>query len=450
MASGFDPRLLADFARYYGFHYGVCDPQALLKDLVIEMERGLRGDDSSLPMLPSWISPIKALPQGKTVLALDAGGTNMRAALVSFDTLGKLSIGESAKTHMPGTKGQLSRVAFFDEIANLLEPLLKNNAVEGIGFCFSYPMELTPDGDGILLGFSKEVDAPEVIGTNIVEGLRQALERKKIAYKGNIVLLNDTVATLLAGQIEIPGNGGLWRGQDRFGVEAGPTVGFILGTGMNVAYPETRIPKISWEPGKGSQIIVCETGSFKTRYTGRLDEDFDKTTKDPGKYTFEKTMSGAYLGPLSLVMLKKAIGEGLVDFDRSNELLDMPNLETKDLNQFMHAPLAGEGPLGGLFGLHEKDALASTCFLVSIVTRRAALFAAAALGSAVEKAGLGYDPFSPVRIAVEGTTYMIYKGMRTALESYLHSMLQTKAPRSIVIAPVEQASLFGAAAAATL
>jgi hexokinase len=43
---------------------------------------------------------------------------------------------------------------------------------------------------------------------------------------------------------------------------------------------------------------------------------------------------------------------------------------------------------------------------------------------------------------------MIYKGMRTALESYLHTMLFAEKPRTYVIAPVEQASLFGAAVAA--
>jgi len=72
----------------------------------------------------------------------------------------------------------------------------------------------------------------------------------------------------------------------------------------------------------------------------------------------------------------------------------------------------------------------------------------------VEKAGAGYenlpgfDPFVPVRVAVEGTTFMIYKGMRSALESYLHIMLNRHKPRSYVISPVEQASLFGAAVAA--
>jgi len=309
-------------------------------------------------------------------------------------------------------------------------------------------MEATEDADGILLSFSKEVDAPEVIGATVGASLRDALKRRGTNYKGGIVLLNDTVSTLLSGQIEIPANGGLIRGEDVYGAGAGEVIGFILGTGMNIAYPETRIPKIGWDRPNDPQIIVCETGAFNPRFTGRLDDDFDKTTKNPGHYRFEKTMAGAYLGPLSLVMLKKAIGDGVLDFDRSNEILNREVLQTKDLNQFMHAPLTGEGPIGGLFDRDEKEALASLCYLVSIITRRAALFAAATVASAVEKAGAGYDPFAPVRVAVEGTTYMIYKGMRESLESYLNTMLQTKAPRSIAIAPVEQASLYGAAAAA--
>jgi len=58
------------------------------------------------------------------------------------------------------------------------------------------------------------------------------------------------------------------------------------------------------------------------------------------------------------------------------------------------------------------------------------------------------EPYSPVRIAIEGTTYMIYRGMRRALEARLHTMLINEKPRPYIIAPVEQASLFGAAVAA--
>jgi hexokinase len=114
----------------------------------------------------------------------------------------------------------------------------------------------------------------------------------------------------------------------------------------------------------------------------------------------------------------------------------------------MHAPLAAEGPIGELFGLEERDALASLVYLTSIVTERASLFSAAVVAATVERIGQGYDPFVPVRIAVEGTTYVIYKGMREALESYLHIILASDKPRSYVISPVEQASLFGAAVAA--
>jgi hexokinase len=114
----------------------------------------------------------------------------------------------------------------------------------------------------------------------------------------------------------------------------------------------------------------------------------------------------------------------------------------------MHEPLAMAGPIGSLFDLDERDALASFVYLVSIITERGALFAAAMVAGAVERAGAGYDPFVPVRIAVEGTTYLVYKGMRSALESHLHVLLVSGKPRSYSIAPVEQASLLGAAVAA--
>jgi hexokinase len=129
-------------------------------------------------------------------------------------------------------------------------------------------------------------------------------------------------------------------------------------------------------------------------------------------------------------------------------LLDLPVLETRDLNSFLRAPLSGESPLDQLFDRDETDAVASVLYLSSIVTERAALLSAAALAATVERMDAGCDPLAPVRIAVEGTTYMRYRGMRKSLEARLHTMLVSRKPRSCIIAPVEQASLFGAAVAA--
>jgi hexokinase len=450
MGSSFHPEELADFARHHGFHYDMIDPVQLERDVAADIDRGLRGENSSLPMIPTYLIPGNRAPAGKTVIALDAGGTNLRAARVRFDENGKAIAEGTQKTPMPGTRGRLSAGQFFDAIADVTEPLLADQGpaggeVQGIGFCFSYPMEITREADGILMAFSKEVDAPEVIGKAIGAGLRDALARRKLKVPEKTVLLNDTAATLLCGTVDIPVDdheGPLPSGA------GGPVIGFILGTGFNTAYPEKNIPKIGFRSETAPQIVVCETGNFAPRYLGYLDREYDGLTKKPGSYTQEKATAGAYLGPLNLHILKQAVRDGVLSFKRSGELLDLPALETRELNGFLRAPLSGESPLCQLFDRDETDALASALYLSSIITERAALLSAAVLAATVERMDAGCDPFAPVRIAVEGTTYMRYRGMRKALEAYLHTMLVSRKPRSCIIAPVEQASLFGAAVAA--
>ena len=442
MRKTFNAPALSDFARCYGFHYDRIDPAGLVEDALVEMERGLKGQPSSLPMIPSYIRAVPETAPGKAVIALDAWGTNLRSALVTFDGNGRAVAAGSRKAPMPGTSCPIGADAFFDEIAALVAPLIEEagGKVEGIGFCFSYPMEITKEADGILLAFSKEVDAPEVIGKPIGAGLKDALIRRNVPAPEKIVLLNDTVATLLSGLSELPAHGG---------VQAGPLVGFILGTGFNTAYPEKCIPKIDFYSPASPQIVVCETGTFAHRYMGHLDREHDSATKNPGAYALEKAAGGAYLGPLTFHIIKQALGDGLFSFSKQDEFLSWPALRTKDLNAFLHDPRAGgAGSIGGLFGADEQDAVASFMYIASIVTQRGALLSAAMVAAAVEKADTMCNPFVPARIAVEGTTYMVYKGMRNALESYLHAMLNRHRPRAYAIAPVEQASLFGAAVAA--
>jgi hexokinase len=459
MGSCFNIQELSDFARYYGFHYDSLEPMALVREVLIDMERGLKGLSSSLPMIPSYITPVSKVLPGKTVLALDAGGTNLRASRVHFNEAGQAVAEGTVKHPMPGTKGRVSAGQFFDMIAEAALPVLSSpnaaaSKIEGIGFTFSYPMEMQANADGILLAFSKEVDAPDVIGKAVGAGLREALARKGCVYDGPIVLLNDTVATLLSGLASIPVDGGDVASpgavtKNAYGVAGGPVIGFILGTGFNTAYPESSIPKIGFESKDTPQIVVCETGTFNLRYRGPLDREYDNTTKNPGTYALEKATSGAYIGPLTLHILKQAVRDKVIRFKKAEEFLALPQLETRTLNEFSRAPLAGEGPFASFFGLDEADALAAVQYLVSIITERGALFAASVLAATVERMQAHCEPYAPVRIAVEGTTYMIYKGMRRSLEAWLHTMLVKEKLRPYIIAPVEQASLFGAAVAAS-
>jgi len=122
MSKKFDPAALSDFARYYGFHYDRIDSFGLIEDVLVEMQRGLDGRSSSLPMIPAYISfgasaeTAANEKAGKTVIALDAGGTNLRSALVQFDQNGKVIITDSLQAPMPEPTEGLVKKIFFQRL----------------------------------------------------------------------------------------------------------------------------------------------------------------------------------------------------------------------------------------------------------------------------------------------------------------------------------------------
>ncbi|HAX92400.1 MAG TPA: hexokinase, partial [Bacteroidales bacterium] len=127
-----------------------------------EMNRGLRGEASSLRMIPTYIEADNEFLKDTPVIAIDAGGTNFRSALVSFSSSGHMEMENLSNFHMPGLDGEVSKKEFFRTMADFIKPVADKS--DRIGFCFSYPTEIFPDKDGRLLQFCKEVQAPEVIG----------------------------------------------------------------------------------------------------------------------------------------------------------------------------------------------------------------------------------------------------------------------------------------------
>ena len=121
-----------------------------------------------------------------------------------------------------------------------------------------------------------------------------------------ITVVNDTVATLLAGKaIEK-------------GVRYSAYLGFILGTGTNVAYIEKNenITKLKDAPA-GAMAINTESGGFNKIAQSKFDEAMDKKTADCGNQRFEKMISGAYLGRIGLEVFKAAAREGFFSEDAS-------------------------------------------------------------------------------------------------------------------------------------
>ena len=80
-----------------------------------DMNRGLNGLKSDEDMIPTWCMPPKSKVVNKSVIVIDAGGTNFRSCLVTFDANGVASISEMEKTKMPGVEKELSKKEFFDQ-----------------------------------------------------------------------------------------------------------------------------------------------------------------------------------------------------------------------------------------------------------------------------------------------------------------------------------------------
>jgi hexokinase len=293
----------------------------LIETFHSEMVNGLSGRKSSLRMIPTYIEADNEFLKETPVVAIDAGGTNFRAALVRFTSAGRLEMEKVISGLMPGLDREVSKKEFFDIMSAYIKPLAEKS--DRIGFCFSYPTEIFPDKDGRLLQFCKEVQAPEVIGQIIGKSLLEALgtPHKKI------VLLNDTVATLLAGKSASYG-----RDYDSF-------MGYILGTGTNTCYIENNrsiLKNPELDPGK-SMIINVESGNFGKAPRTDLDISFDNTTMNPGNYTFEKMFSGGYFGGLCLFVLKTASNEGLFSVPGTEMLNNIAELTAEEANSYISA-----------------------------------------------------------------------------------------------------------------
>jgi hexokinase len=408
------------------------DIEDLVRVFTEDMKLGLEGRPGSLRMIPTFIEADNDFLRGTRVLAIDAGGTNFRAALVTVSKSGEMEISGTVNRRMPGLDGEISSKEFFSAIAGYVKPLA--DKVERIGFCFSYPTEILPDRDGRLLQFCKEVQAREVegqlIGRNFLETL--GTPDKKI------VLLNDTVATLLAGKSASPD-----RSFDSY-------IGFILGTGTNTCYIEknSNILKSKQSEPEKTQIINIESGDFGKPPRTELDILFDATTTNPGSYRLEKMFSGGYFGSLTLFILKRAVREGLFSGNASKALSEIKELETTQVNDY----ISGQATRGNLLfdAITDKTDTASCKSVIECLVDRAAKLVAGNLSAVILKTGKGLHPDKPFLVTIEGTTFYKLHNFRKNFEKYFHNYLSGARKRHVEFASVDNSSLKGAALAALI
>lgn len=378
-------------ARYALTPEGI-DGEAALETLLAHMELGLAGK-GNIPMLPSYLRTDLQAPRGRRCCVLDAGGTNLRAALAEFDENGNCHISNVEKCPMPGSREILECGEFYDILA---EKVRGTGMDSRIGFCFSYNLEMGPDLDGTLLAWCKEIRVPEAVGKPVGASLRKAL-----GNQAEVTLLNDSVAAMLG---------------------AGPVrVGIILGTGVNVCYEERGlIPKIGT---MGPMIISTEVGEFDGFPQGELDRALFAATEDPGSAHAEKQCAGGYLGELICLAWGQAAEEGLLPEGWKTATI----------------PLAEISGLLARRELPENAAAIAECLIARSAKMAAILCAGPVLRCTA--------PGETGAIAVEGSQFQKLTGFRERFCRELEALLR---PRGIgyLLTQREDACLRGAAIAA--
>ncbi len=428
-------RRVKEFLSKQGMYHGDISIPETCEVFLSEMDKGLTGKKGSLAMLPTYIDIERELPRDKPVIVMDAGGTNFRVATVSFAQAGLAQITEFKVYPMPGITAEVGRDEFFGTMAAYVRSVIDRSP--SVGFCFSYPIEMFPSKDGRALYFSKEIKAPEAAGQMIGENMGLALTRLGFLEPRHFVLLNDTVATLLAGRAEVSG-----RYFDSF-------IGFILGTGTNTAYVEqnANIKKAKdLDPDK-SQIINVESGGFGKAPRGIIDKRADKTSVSPGMYSFEKMISGAYVGPLCLMTAQAAADAGLFSPAAAERLATVSGVTTKDISNFLICPERGDNPLSQALAGTARDDPATLYHLADALVERAAKLTAINLSSVSLKSGKGLDPCRPLCIVAEGSTFYRLKYLQPKIEYYLKQFLVDKKHVHYEIVNIENATLIGAAIA---
>jgi len=401
----------------------VIRPQTLrniCKHFVGELTLGLKEDGHTLKMIPSYVSNRPTGKETGSYLALDLGGTNFRVCEVYLEGDSKVRLTQKKFTIPDYAKCGQSDV-LFDFLADSVLTFITENNIPSesdipLGFTFSFPVNQTAIDKGYLMGWTKGFDCKDTVNKDVVALLNEALARKNVKVHVT-ALVNDTVGTLMSHAY----------------VDPGTFVGVILGTGTNAAYVEkvSAIPK--WKGGpvqSGEMIINCEWGAFDNERVvlpfNKYDQKMDEESTNPGEQTFEKMISGMYLGEICRnvfldLIEKKYLFNGYL----SEELKKQNSFETQYMSRIERDYSADLSDtkivLQDLLGIPNTTARDRRIVrrIVELVGIRAARLSACCIAGLVTQ----MKKLDGCTVAIDGSVYEHYPHFGNRMKDAIHELL---------------------------
>lgn len=416
-----------DFMARHGMSAAI-DPAEYAELMRQDMERGLKGEKSSMPMIPTYIKNDGLIPKGVPAAVIDAGGTNFRSGLVTFTDAG-YELSDVTKHKMPGTDKSATWEEFISFAADSIMPLMDKTDL--IGFCFSYNADITPEIDGLVKRIDKEVVITGSSGKLVGASLTAELARRGVTGK-RVFILNDTVAALLGSSCTL----------DKSAYSG--FIGQISGTGTNTccALPYRRITKLGRDED-GSILVNLESGLYDGMPQGDFDVILDRESHNPGEKIMEKLTAGVYLGELGRLMLRAAADEGLLSAGSAEHVRALGRIDASVIDAW------ASGEQLDLAADNADDAdFAQTMSLE--LFRRSAQCMCANLAGIMLLTGAGDDAARPVCVCAEGSLVDRSRHFRPMLETLLNEYAAGKLGKHAVLRVSRETTLPGSAAAALL
>ena len=409
-----------DFLRSIDMHPEQTVIEKTADDIISEMNRGLCGEESSIAMIPTFISASAEARDNEPVIVVDAGGTNFRIGLCEFEK-GRPIFSDVNKSKIPGSTAEIDADEFFNKIADKILPYTAKSS--RIGFCFSYPAEILPNHDGKILALNKELRVNNAWGSLIGSSLKKKLSAKGVKNNPSFVVLNDTTSALLGGIANL--------GLD----DSGGIAGLVLGTGFNTSYVEKGANILKLKNAE-DMIINCESGNFSGAFRGKADFMTDRSSEIPYDHLLEKMLGGAYMGSLITNTVKLASKEGLIskNFDTTPIAFTAP-----DMDEFMR----GKKNRLALMCTHKDSAVLQN--IIDAAYERAARLVCANIASLCLQADGGKSERKPFCVIAEGSSFYNSLLFYDKLKRLTNEFIEEKMRRYIEFFHTENLTLSGAA-----
>ncbi|KAL6844976.1 hypothetical protein ACP4OV_025149 [Aristida adscensionis] len=432
--------------------------QQVVNSLAIEMFAGLASEDASKVRM--LLTCVDALPEAQgseegIYYAIDLGGTSFRVMKVEFGSGSTLIKKKVEHQSIPENLTKGTSEDLFNFIALALKNFIEreDGAVKGsgLGFTFSFPIRQVSISSGSLIRWTKEFSIEEMVGKDVAQCLNEALIRNGLNLQVS-ALVNNAVGTLATGHY----------------YDEDTVASVIIGAGTNASYIEcngafTKCRGLSNK--SGPMVVNVEWGSFRPPQIPLTPYDicFNDEIHNNYNQSFEKMISGVYLGEIARLVLQRLSQESDV-FGSTTGCLSTPfSLSTPCLAAIREDDTPDLREVGRVLKeqLNIPDVPLKTRRLVAricdIITRRAARLAAAGIVAILQKIGrdgtlcgttkvrkIGGERKRSV-IAVEGGLYQGYSVFREYLNEALVEILGDEIASTVSLRVMEEGSGIGAA-----